>query len=186
MASSTARPPSLRVALLRGVNLGPNRRLAMADLRAVAEGLGWTDVGTHLQSGNLLFRSAAPDAEAVADLTTAVDRELAIRVDVVLRSGEALRGLLDANPFGRSDPARAVIVCCDRAVGELAPRRLAELQAGRERFEIAATGTDVYADFPDGQAASRLAAGLVGALRPATGTARNLRTMGKLAELLLA
>ncbi|MFT4110655.1 DUF1697 domain-containing protein [Propionicimonas sp.] len=184
MVTSTARLPALRVALLRGVNLGPHRRLAMADLREVAEGLGWTDVATHLQSGNLLFGSPLPDAEAVPALRRAVERELAIRVDVVLRTGRALRELLDANPYAGSDPARAVIVCCDRAVGDLAPRRLAELAQGRERFSIAATGTDLYADFPDGQAASRLAAGLVGALRPAMGTARNLRTMGKLAELL--
>ena len=46
------------VGLLRGVNLGPSRRLKMADLRAAVESLGHTDVETYLQSGNVVFTPA--------------------------------------------------------------------------------------------------------------------------------
>ena len=42
-------------ALLRGINIGPNKRIAMADLRAIVESLGHTDVETYLQSGNVVF-----------------------------------------------------------------------------------------------------------------------------------
>jgi uncharacterized protein (DUF1697 family) len=184
MADRSEHPPTRRVALLRGINLGGNRVIPMARLREVAQGLGWTDVATHLQSGNLLFRADGADAEVATALSDALVGEFGVAVDVVIRTGRQLRELLDAHPFADGDPSRAVIACCDRDVGELAPRRLADLASGRERVQVAATGTDIYADFPDGQAASRLAAGLVASLRPATGTARNLRTMGKLAELL--
>lgn len=178
--------PTRRVALLRGINLGPNRTIPMARLREVAEGLGWTDVVTHLQSGNLLFRADGPDADVARSLSAALSTEFGLSVDVVIRDRAQLCALLDGHPFADGDPSRAVIACCDRPVGDLAPRRLAELAVGRERVQVAATGTDVYADFPDGQAASKLAAGLLAALRPATGTARNLRTMNRLAELLQA
>ncbi|MCA0294028.1 MAG: DUF1697 domain-containing protein [Actinobacteria bacterium] len=176
--------PATRVALLRGINLGGGRTLPMADLRTVAEGLGWTRVSTYLQSGNLVFAAVEPDEEAARRLSAAISHAFGLAVDVVIRSGAEVRALVDAHPFAGGDPSRVVIACCDRPVGELAARRLAELATGSERVEVAPTGVDVYADFPDGQAGSKLAANLVAILRPGTGTARNLRTMTKVAELL--
>ena len=182
--TSEQTPPPLRVALLRGINLGPNRRVPMARLREVAAGLGWTDVSTYLQSGNLLFRAPGTDHSVAAELSAALRAELGLSVDVIVRTGDQLRRLVDAHPFAEGDPTYVVIACFDRDVGELAARRLAELATASERVEV--DGCDVFAHFPDGQAASKLAAGLIASSRPATGTARNLRTMTKLAELLLS
>ena len=53
------------IALLRGINVGGRNKLPMAELRALAEGLGWTDVRTYIQSGNVVFRAEA--------MTTALD-----------------------------------------------------------------------------------------------------------------
>lgn len=184
MSSQNGKAPTRRVALLRGINLGGNRTIPMAGLRDVATGTGWTDVATHLQSGNLLFTSSDGDAEAARQLAAALRQEYGIDVDVMIRSGAQLRALLDAHPFADGDPSRVVIACADRPVGDLAARRLEDLVSGSERVRVAATGMDVYADFPHGQAASRLAAGLIAALRPATGTARNLRTISRVVELL--
>lgn len=61
-----------RVALLRGVNLGGGRTLPMALLRELATGLGWADVATHLQSGNLLFRAPGGADEVARALSEAV------------------------------------------------------------------------------------------------------------------
>lgn len=184
MSTGQEHLPIRRVALLRGINLGRGRSVPMAPLRDVATGLGWTDVVTHLQSGNLIFSSRETDEVAAQRLHAALRKEFGMDVDVVIRTAGSLRELVDGHPYADGDPSRVVIACCDRVVGELAARRLADLVQGSERVEVAATGRDVYADFPDGQAASKLAAGLVAALRPATGTARNLRTMTKLADLL--
>lgn len=174
--------PQLRVALLRGINLGGSRKIAMGDLRRVAGDLGWSQVATHLQSGNVIFAAPGTDADVAAELGAAVQATFGMQVDVIIRTGEQLRRLVEGHPFAEGDPSRAVIACCDRPVGRTAADRLAALATGSERVQVA--GPDVYADFPDGQANSRLAAQLVTALKPATGTARNLRTMRKLAELL--
>lgn len=171
-----------RVALLRGINVGGARKVPMADLRDVATGLGWSDVATHLQSGNLLFRAEGSDVELSATLTVALRERFGIDVDVVLRSGEVLRRLVENHPFADGDPAQVVIACCDAPVGRAAADKLMELAARGERLQV--VGADIYADFPHGQARSKLAAQLISALRPATGTARNLRTMTKLAEML--
>ena len=171
-----------RVALLRGINLAGSRTLSMADLRDVACGLGWTEVATHLQSGNLLFTSAGTDAELVGRLTAALCERFGMGIDVVVRTGKQLRRLVAEHPFADGDPSRVVIACSDRPVSTEAAAKLAGLATPNERIKVA--GADIYADFPDGQARSKLAAQLVSALKPATGTARNLRTMTKLAELL--
>lgn len=176
----------LRVALLRGINLGPHRRMAMAELRELATGLGWQAVATHLQSGNLIFRADGDDAELAATLSAALAQRFAAGVDVVVRDAAALSALVQAHPYADGDPSRVIIACCDTPIGQAQLDRLNRLRSGDERIELAAGGRDLYASFPDGQARSRLAAGLIDALAPATGTARNLRTMSALADLLRA
>lgn len=175
-----------RVALLRGINLAAARRIAMADLRRVAEDLGWTSVATHLQSGNLIFQTSGSDADAAGQLSAALAARFGLDVDVVIRDAAQLGALVDAHPYRDGNPSQVVIACCDRPIEAEALTRLAGLRAGDERFQLADSGRDLYAIFPDGQARSRLAAGLIGALLPATGTARNLRTMTAVADLLRA
>lgn len=171
-----------RVALLRGINLSGARRVAMADLRELATGLGWTEVATHLQSGNLLFSAVGDDVELSRTLSAALAQRFGMEIDVVVRTGEELRRLVAGHPFADGDPAHVVIACCDRPVSAAAQQKLATLAVDGERLQV--VGADIYADFPDGQARSKLAAQLISALKPGTGTARNLRTMTKLAELL--
>lgn len=177
-------PITRRVALLRGINLGGNRTISMGRLREVATGLGWRQVSTHLQSGNLLFDAAGPDAQLAATLRAAVESEFGISVEVIVRDRASLAALSAEFPFEVTDPSRAVIACFDIEVGELAARRLQDLAVGTEQVAVASTGRDLFAVFPGGQAGSRLAAGLLAAARPAGGTARNLRTVRRLVELL--
>ncbi|PFG16759.1 uncharacterized protein (DUF1697 family) [Propionicimonas paludicola] len=175
-----------RLALLRGINLARHRRVAMAELRQAVVALGWTGVATYLQSGNLVFQAPGSDPEVAAQLSGLLRERFGLDVDVVIRDGARLATLLAGQPYPEGDPARTVIACCDRAVPEPAVARLAALRIGDERFALAESGCDLYAIFPDGQARSRLAAGLIDALAPATGTARNLRTMTALSDLLSA
>jgi uncharacterized protein (DUF1697 family) len=115
-------------------------------------------------------------------LSAALKERFSMHIDVVVRTGEEVRRLVSGHPFADGDPAHVVIACCDRPVSEAAADKLTRLAADGERLQV--VGADIYADFPDGQARSKLASQLVSALKPATGTARNLRTMTKLAEML--
>ncbi len=100
------------VALLRGINLGAKRRVAMADLRALVEGLGYDDVRTHLQSGNAVFRTSTRSGAAVE---TAVERAIAahlgMEVAVVVRTAAQLAAVVAADPFGAvaTDPKRYLV-----------------------------------------------------------------------------
>jgi uncharacterized protein (DUF1697 family) len=154
----------------------------MPALAQVARDLGWTDVATVLRSGNLLFVAPDSDLEAAGRLSAAVAAQLRLPVAVVIRTGEQLRALLDHHPFTAGDPARTVIACADRELDPAAVQRLTALVSGTEQLKV--VGTDVFAAFPDGQASSRLAAGMAKAADPAVLTARNLNTMRTLADLL--
>src|SRR4051812_37404015 len=73
------------VALLRAVNVG-GRKLPMAELRALCAGLGWTDVATYIQSGNLVF-TAPGKAEAIEEvLETAIEKAFGLDVPVIVRT----------------------------------------------------------------------------------------------------
>ncbi len=89
------------VALLRAVNVG-GTKLPMADLRALLEGLGLTDVRTYLQSGNAVF-DAGDGSEPAAALATAIEtrieRDIGPRVGVLVLPGEAMADISAANPF---------------------------------------------------------------------------------------
>lgn len=89
------------VALLRGINVGGNKKIAMADLRELLARLGFAEVRTLLQSGNAVFSSAdeAPAALAL-QIEGAIEERLGLRVRCLVRSGEELRAVIEGNPLG--------------------------------------------------------------------------------------
>jgi uncharacterized protein (DUF1697 family) len=87
------------VALLRGVNLGPSKKVAMADLRALVEDLGGDAVKTHLNSGNVLFKSSTSASKLENDISAAIERRLRMDVKVVVRSAGQLDAVVKNNPF---------------------------------------------------------------------------------------
>ncbi|MDX3798633.1 DUF1697 domain-containing protein [Streptomyces sp. AK04-3B] len=91
-------------ALLRGINVGGNRKLPMAELRALLEELGHGDVRTYLQSGQAVFSSTRGDEESLAaGLTAAIEKHFGFAVDVLVRDHAYLRAVADACPFPAAD-----------------------------------------------------------------------------------
>lgn len=178
--SSTPQPT--RVALLRGINVGGAKSVPMAELTKCGRDLGWEAVSTYLRTGNLLFAAPGSDDQVAADLARALKARLGLSVDVIIRNAAQLAELVSRHPFAAGDPAREVIACADRVISAEAVARLESLAVGGEQVRV--QGADIFAAFPNGQAASRLAAGLGKAVHPASATARNLNTMTKLVELL--
>src|ERR1700757_4794113 len=87
-------------AMLRSVNVGGRNKLAMTTLRSLAERLGFTEVVTYLQSGNLVFTApAGPTDPVAAALESAVSDQLGVGIRVLLRSAAELTSIVAANPF---------------------------------------------------------------------------------------
>ncbi len=178
--------PSTRIALLRGVNVGGANRIAMADLRGLTEGLGFTRARTLLQSGNVVF-DAGPGADAAveASLERALADRLGLVVDVVVRTGEAWRALIAANPLAepaRDDPAHLLLHVLKTAPDPQAESRLAAAIAGPEVARL--VGQAAFIHYPAGIARSRLTNAVIDRAVGARGTARNWNTVLKLAAML--
>lgn len=171
-------------ALLRGINVGGHRKVPMAELREVLGGLGWTDVRTYLQSGNVVF-TVPPDETGPprARLEHAVAEHFGFEVPCLVRTTEELRAVADACTFPAAelDPAKLVVLFLDERP---APEHFAGVDADAYApDEFRHIGQAVYCHFPGGMGRSRLPAALEAARPRLTMTARNWRTVMKLLEL---
>jgi uncharacterized protein (DUF1697 family) len=171
------------VALIRGINVGRAKRIAMADLRALVEGLGYTDVRTLLNSGNIVFSATT---KAAADAGPRIERAMANRLHVSARvivlSASELGEAIAGNPLLSiaTDPSRLLVTILSE------PAHRASLDPlTRENWkpDVFAVGARVaYLWCPDGMLASRLAIAVGRALGDAA-TSRNWATMTKLHAL---
>ena len=173
------------VALLRGINLGPHKRVAMPALRALVEGLGHTDVATYIASGNVVLTAGDPDAPLADDLEKAIAAELGVDCRVVVLTCAELARVAADNPYpDEPDPKRVHAIFLTGTSGAAARARLEQTReklgakVGRDEAEI--VGRTLYLHTPDGFGRSELAKVLSRPGGPAEGTARNWATVTKL------
>lgn len=164
--------------LLRGVNLGPQRKVSMPRLRLVLAELGYADVQTHINSGNVIVSSASSAAEVGSEVAEAIAATFGLRVDVVVRTAAELTAVLAANPFPDGEPSQVTVAFLAATPGPEAADSLAA--AAGEPYLMA--GREVYVNYTRGIGPSRLAANF-SAVLGVSATVRNLRTLTKLDEL---
>jgi uncharacterized protein (DUF1697 family) len=172
------------VALLRGINVGGNKKVPMAQLRKLLEGLGYTDVATLLQSGNAVFSAKEKSpAKVVKQLETAIAQEFGFEVSVIIRTRDELAAVIQANPLpGAEDAPSQFTVTFLSDVPDR--KRLKELDPQAylpDEFQV--VGREIYARFPHGMGRSKLALLLSTPRLGVTPTARNWNTVTKLLEL---
>src|SRR5437763_16587819 len=88
-----------RVALLRGINLGPHKRIAMGELRDALGEAGYEEVQTYVQSGNVVLGSDAPPNNLEGELERLIRDRRGFDVPVIVRTRRALAALVKANPL---------------------------------------------------------------------------------------
>jgi uncharacterized protein (DUF1697 family) len=161
------------VGLLRAVNVG-GRKLVMTDLKAVAEGLGLGSAKTFIASGNLLFTTAMSEGAVKAALETALTKHMGKPVEVMVRTAKEMAAVARANPFAAEPGNRVAAIFLDQAP----PKDAADLAKNVIDERIKLGTREIYVHYPSGQGQSKLR--IPGA---ANGTARNMNTVQKLAEL---
>jgi uncharacterized protein (DUF1697 family) len=161
------------VALLRAVNLF-GRSLKMTELKRIAEELGFESPRTFIASGNLLFTSANSEAAVKRALEAAVESHMGKPIGVMVRTAKEMAAVAKANPFADQPGNRVVAIFLDHA-----PPKDAVEQAKNVADERMALGhREIYVHYPGGQGRSKLRIPAA-----AAGTARNMNTVTKLAEL---
>jgi uncharacterized protein (DUF1697 family) len=165
-----------QIALLRGVNVGGNKRVEMAKLRSVVEELGYTDVRTYVNSGNVVYTGPKRSAK---HLERALAEAFGFAVPVVLRTRDELAAVVEANPLREvaTEPAKYLVVfCAEKPIVTLDPQEFEP-----ERFVV--RGREVYLWLPNGIGRSELAKVLANKPIGTNSTGRNWRTIEKLLAL---
>ncbi len=168
--------------MLRAVNVG-GRTMPMAALRDVYESLGFTQVQTYIQSGNVVFRTTQRATALAQVIETGIGRDLGLDVTVVVRGARDLVRIVGANPFlgKKVDPkALHVTFLRDRPSA-------AKVQAiDRQRFEpdtFEVAGREIYAYYPGGYGRTKLHNMFFERALGTLATTRNWNTVRKLVEM---
>ena len=158
--------------------------MPMADLRSMVSELGFSDVRTLLQSGNLVFRGAGADAEVEAALEAESERRFGYQADYFVRTLDEWNAVVSANPYpdeARDDPAHLAVLTLKSPISNAEVAALNAVIKGRER--AAGDGRAVYIVYPDGMGESKLTNTVVERALGVRATARNWNTVLKLAAL---
>jgi uncharacterized protein (DUF1697 family) len=175
---------TIHVALLRGVNLGGRTQVAMSDLRDLLTELGFEQVRSVLNSGNLVFGGGRKRGATLERLLeTETETRLDLRTDFHVRTADEWATVVAKNPFpaeAKRDPGHLVVMFLKKAPTAKAVETLRAAITGPEIIE--AVGRQAYIVYPAGIGRSRLTNSLVDSKLGTRGTGRNWNTVLKLAE----
>jgi uncharacterized protein (DUF1697 family) len=171
------------IALLRGINVGGRHKAPMAELRDLASGLGFGDVATYIQSGNLVFSSPLDEATAARDLERAIEHRFGFFVPVVMRSADELATVASKHPLERhsADPRFLMVAFLDVVPAVAIESVIDAADHAPDRF--VGSGRDVYLAYPNGSARSKLTHALLQQRLGVRATIRNWNTVQKLVTM---
>jgi len=172
------------IALLRGINVSGHNQIPMAELRSLCARLGWGDVQTYIQSGNLVFTAGATQAALETELERAIERHFGFSVPVIIRAAADWPAYVRGNPFPEAcqKEANKVLLTLSKA-----PPKAAAVEGLRARAtngeQVRQVGDAVWIYFSGGVGRSKLSPAVLDRLVGSPVTARNWRTVLKLEEL---
>jgi uncharacterized protein (DUF1697 family) len=172
------------IALLRGINVSGHNKIPMAELRPMCTELGWGDVQTYIQSGNLVFTAGDAPAALESELERAIERRFGLLIPVIVRAATDWPAYVKSNPFPEAceKEPNAVMLALSKAPPKAdAETGLRERATYGER--IVRVGDALWIHFSNGVAKSKLSPGLLDRLVGSPVTTRNWRTVLKLGEL---
>jgi uncharacterized protein (DUF1697 family) len=173
------------VALLRGINVGPAKRIAMADLRGLLGDLGFTDVRTLLQSGNAVFTTRSAKPEKLAQrIEGAIDGRFGLDVRCLVRSSDELHAVIEGNPLGHLATSGSKLMALFLSAAPDPKLLKAHDPRSLAPDEIRLGDRVIYQWCPDGVLAAPPAGGFAEKYLAVTVTGRNWNTVTKLGALL--
>ena len=182
--TAASAPTTRHVALLRGINVGTAARISMADLRAVFEELGYTNVRTILQSGNVVFDSTEKTlaTSAASTVQQAIATKTGVDPVVTIVDAARFRGIVEANPLAdiATDPSRGGITFMNEKPSDTVDRPSDE-ELLPERIVFGEHA--IYQWLPDGILATKLSPKYF-RQQAAGATFRNLRTVARIVAVL--
>ena len=175
------------VAMLRGINVSGSKPAKMDALRASFEALGFKNVRTYVQSGNVLFEAKAPTAAPLGPKIVAqIKRDFGFDVPVLVLGADELARVVEANPFLKQrgegvDVTKLHVTFLAAAPAAAGLKKMEGLSSGRDAFHC--LGTTIYLACPDGYGNTKLSNNTFERALGAAATTRNWKTVTALAAL---
>jgi uncharacterized protein (DUF1697 family) len=163
------------IAFLRGINVGGNAIIPMAELKTICTDIGFENVRTFIQSGNVIFGSKLGEDVLIKQLEGALYKTLQKEITVVIRTAKELSSMVTRNPFPDAKPSLVGVVLLTTPIPKDAFKSV--IAPGGEEIEI--SEREIYIYYPTGMGSSKLKL-------PKTaqnGTVRNINTITKIEAL---
>lgn len=164
------------IALLRGINISGQKPVRMAELKALFESLGFVQVETYVQSGNVVFDCASTEpAAAAAQIEAEIQRRLGFTVPVLLRRTDDFERILSQDPYPAADPAKRYVTFLYSPPSADLLAKLAVPAGCSDEFTV--LGEEIHLHCPGGYGVSKLSNTFFENKLKVTATTRNWKTV---------
>jgi len=172
------------IALLRGINVSGQKLIKMSALRTLFEEVGFQDVETYIQSGNVIFSSKEKSIGKLEDkIASGIKRKFDFDVQVVVMTPEEIENVLRSNPFikRKKDTDKLYVIFLAKAPSADTIKKLSDINYSPEEYII--EGRYIYLFVPNGYGKAKLNNNFFENKLKVFGTTRNLKTIKALFEL---
>ncbi len=172
------------IALLRGINVGGHNKIPMAELRALCTDIGWREVRTYIQSGNVVYRAVGEPDDHARELESAIGSRFGLDVSVIVRTAARWAKYVAENPYpgaSRTEPNLVMLALCGAPPRDGAVEMLLDRAADDER--VTRVGDALWIHYAGGSGRSKLSPAVLDRAAGSPATTRNWRTVLTLAEM---
>jgi uncharacterized protein (DUF1697 family) len=173
------------ISMLRGINVGGHNKIKMDALCALYESLKLEGPETHIQSGNVVFRTKEKNISALTKrIQDGIEHTFGFRPDVILRTASELRGVIARNPFAKRrgiDPSKLLVTFLAGEPSAEARANLLKMDMAPEELRI--DGRELYTYHPNGMARPKVPWATIERTLKVSGTGRNCNSVNKLLEI---
>lgn len=170
------------VSLLRGINVAGYRMLKMSEVAELYVSIGFSDVRTYLQSGNVLFSNKDQDTSRLEEqIEKALKKRFGVDVKVFTRTPKDLQKLIAGNPFAKKERTRLYVTFLHSKPTQVPLQRLNPAREDGEEFSV--SGKEVYLFLPNGSGKTKLSNAFFEKVLGVPATTRNWNTVTSLAEI---
>lgn len=173
------------IALLREINVGPHKRMKMEKLRASCEALGFKNVQTYIQSGNVVCQAGKLSSEAAAKkIETRIVKDFGFSADVIARTGDEMKQIVSGNPLLKEpggDTSKLHVVFLSDVPGAESIKKLEAIVKPPDK--VRHKGKEIYFYFPNGVSGSSIWKHNLDRVLGISGTMRNWKTVNTLYEM---
>jgi len=176
------------ISILRGINVSGQKKILMADLKLLYEGLKFSDVKTYIQSGNVSFKTKEKlsDVELAGKIEKAIYKKYSFEVPVIIRNEDELIKITSSNPFLKKkgiDIKKLHVTFLSQIPGKAEIDNISEVDYSPDRFAI--NGKEIYLHIPESYGETKLSNNFFEKKLKVKATTRNWNTVNQLLEMIL-